>query len=80
MMTVAKNEEKGLMQQGASVNGQKMIITVVGGLFLFTIAASLLTFAIGNYFGKRLDKAALANERNIQTERMKEQESKIAKP
>lgn len=79
-MIVAKNEDKGLMHEPAPVSGQKMIIVVVGGLIIFTIVASFLTFAIGNYFGKRLDKAALANERNIQTERMKQQESKSANP
>lgn len=74
-MVVNANDENGKMNQGVSVSGQKLVIYVIGGLVLFTLVASFVTFAIGNYFGKRLDKAALENERNIQTERMKQQES-----
>lgn len=74
-MVVSDNDNKGMMNQGASVSGQKLVIFVIGGLVLFTLVASFVTFAIGNYFGKRLDKAALDNERTIQTERMKQQES-----
>ena len=65
----------GFMDRGPAINGKKFLIAVIGGLILFTLVAMFATFGIGNYFGHVLNKKAMENERQIDTQLMRDKEA-----
>ncbi len=65
----------GMMDKGPAVNGRKFLIAVIGGLVLFTLISMFATFGIGNYFGHVLNKKAMDNERQIDTQLMRNKEA-----
>lgn len=65
----------GLMDRGPAINGKKFLISVIGGLVLFTVVMMFVEFGIGNYFGHVLNKKAMENERQIDTQLMRNKEA-----
>ncbi|MBI1335099.1 MAG: hypothetical protein JST12_20015 [Armatimonadetes bacterium] len=65
----------GMMDSGPTFNGKKFLISVVVGLILFTLVSMFITFGIGRIWGNLLNKKALDNEREIQSQEMKRKES-----
>lgn len=61
-----------------TVNGKRLIVTVIPGLVVFAIIFFFFTLAIGKYGGAALEKKARENERQIQTERMLQKEKEAA--
>jgi uncharacterized protein (DUF697 family) len=65
----------GLMDRGPAINGKKFLISIIGGLILFTVAMLIITLAIGKYGGKVLNKKAMEHERTIDTQIMRDKEA-----
>ena len=65
----------GLMDRGPAINGRKFLLSVVGGLVMFTIVILVVTLAIGKYGGKVLNKKAMEHERTIDTQIMLDKEA-----
>jgi membrane protein DedA with SNARE-associated domain len=57
------------------LNGPKTVVFTIVGLALFTLFATLATYYGGRWWGNALDKKALENERQVQSERMRMKES-----
>lgn len=66
----------GMMDKGQVVNGKKLLISVIVGLLAFTLISMFATFYIGRTFGNVLDKKAMDHEREVDTQRMRDRESK----
>jgi membrane protein DedA with SNARE-associated domain len=74
----------GIQDNGANFetkrtfNGRKTVVVTIVGLTLFTLLATLATYYGGRWWGHALDKKALDNERQVQTERMQMKEKQKA--
>jgi len=64
-----------MMDRGPAINGKKFLITVILGLLVFTLVSMFITFGIGRVWGNALNKKALENERNIQSQKMRDKET-----
>ena len=65
----------GMMEDGPNVNGRKLLITVIGGLFILTLVGMFLTLTVGRYFGHVLNQKALQHERDIDAQRLRDKEA-----
>ena len=52
------------------MNGKKLVMWVIPGLVVFAILSTIITIVGGRWWGNALNKAALENERKVQTEKM----------
>ena len=65
----------GMMEDVKPINGRKFLVSVVGGLVLFTIVSLIVTLAVGRFFGNVMNKQALQHEREIDAQKMRDKEA-----
>jgi membrane protein DedA with SNARE-associated domain len=56
------------------LNGPRTVVFTIVGLTLFTLFATLATYYGGRLWGNAINKKALENERQVQSERMRMKE------
>ena len=65
----------GMMDDAPTVDGRKLLVSVIGGLFILTLVGMFLTLTVGRYFGHVLNQKALQHERDVDAQKMKDREA-----